>query len=118
MKDILTHYIDEGLKDVDFIDMRVQKTQSFIIRIVNGISREIAEANEKGLGIRAFKSGSWGFSCSNQFNKESVSNTMKNAIKLAKVNENKVKNKFKMKEFKSIQKSNKLSTKINIQDVD
>ncbi len=118
MKDFLMSLIDKGLEDVEFIDMRINDIQSFIIRITNGISREMMEANEEGIGIRAFNSGSWGFSCSNLLDKISIEKTMKNAIKLAKANENKVKNKFRIKEFQSIQKSSKIPFKINIQDVD
>ena len=118
MKDFLMSLIDKGLEDVEFIDMRIIETQGFIIRITNGISREMIEANEEGVGIRAFKSGSWGFSCSSLLDKISIEKAMKNAIKLATANENKVKNKFRIKEFQSLKKSSKIPIKINIQDVD
>ncbi|MHA1380721.1 MAG: TldD/PmbA family protein [Candidatus Helarchaeota archaeon] len=118
MKDFLINLIDEGLNDVDFIEIRVVESHNFIIRIVNGISREIVDANEKGIGIRAFKSGGWGFSCSNNYNKNSINKTLKNAVKLAISNEKKVKNQFKLKEFKSIHASKDIPIKINVADVD
>ncbi|MHA1301554.1 MAG: TldD/PmbA family protein [Candidatus Helarchaeota archaeon] len=118
MKDILTKYIDQGLKSVEFIDIRIIESQSFMVKIVNGTSREIVEANDKGIGVRAFKSGSWGFSCSNNLDNASILKTMKNAIKLASAGEKKVREKFKLKEFKAVQKSGKIPAKIKIEDVD
>ncbi len=70
MKDILESVLEYGLNlGVGFIDMRVQDTTGTTIRAVNGRTKQLINSHNKGAGIRAFTKGAWGFSSTNNLDK-------------------------------------------------
>ena len=105
MEDILLNLIEKKVSDVDYIDARICSYENNVIRLVDGITKDFVSSNELGLGIRAFKNGSWGYLCSNNITKQSLQNMVEDVIKLTKTLESKSKIKFKLNEPKIIKDS-------------
>lgn len=98
MKDLLESVIEYGTSfGVEFVDMRVQDTTGTTIRVVDGKTKQLINSHNKGAGIRAFIDGSWGFSCTNNLDKESLKKATKTAVKMARVTPKKMKTTFKLK---------------------
>ncbi|MFX1298548.1 MAG: PmbA/TldA family metallopeptidase, partial [Promethearchaeota archaeon] len=99
MIDLLEKLIDQYLhKGADFIDIRLENDHFNNIIITDGKTRDMVSAIDKGIGIRAFINGAWGFSCTNKLDKDSIKNTMDSAFKIAKIVDAKSKVKFKLLE--------------------
>jgi len=98
MEDLLESIIDYGMSlGVEFVDMRVQDTTGTTIRAVNGKTKQLISSHNKGAGIRAFIKGSWGFSCTNNLDKESLKRTVETAVRMAKATAKKMKTAFELK---------------------
>jgi TldD protein len=98
MKDLLESVIEYGVSlGAEFVDMRVQDTTGTTIRAVNGKTKQLINSHNKGAGIRAFIKGSWGFSCTNNLDKESLKKATRTAVKMAKATHKRMKTAFKLK---------------------
>ncbi|MFX1295454.1 MAG: TldD/PmbA family protein [Promethearchaeota archaeon] len=118
MIDLIEKLIDQYLhKGIDFIDVRLENNHFNNINITNGKTRDIVSAIDKGIGIRAFINGAWGFSCTNKLDKDSIRNTVDSAFKIAKIVKEKAKVKFKLLEQPSYRKKICFPQKKNLLDV-
>jgi len=109
--------MENGLDKVEYMDVRICSYENNVIRLINGISKDLINSNESGIGIRAFKNGTWGYTCSNNVSKESIEDLIKQAIKLTVALESKSKIKFKLNPPKSKTDSWKLPQKKDIRDI-
>ena len=99
MIDFLEKLIDQTIqKGAEFIDLRLQNNYYNHISLINGKTRNIISALDKGIGIRVFINGGWGFSSTDKLDKTSITKAMSSAFKIAKVTGERAKVKFKLKE--------------------
>lgn len=71
--------------EMDMVQLRGQKRLITTCIVRNGIVEEFSNVNLSGVGIRAFVDNkSWGFSSTNMLDADSIEQTLKNALKLAK----------------------------------
>ncbi|MHA1267230.1 MAG: TldD/PmbA family protein [Candidatus Helarchaeota archaeon] len=97
MLDLLETLIDQFLqKGAEFIDIRFQDNNFNNITIIDGKSRNIFSAKDRGIGIRIFINGGWGFACTDKVDKDSIIQSMTAAYKIAKVTGERAKVKFKL----------------------
>ena len=68
---------------VDYADIRIQKTKIETIYLRNLSLKNASLKEIYGYGVRVFKNGAWGFSHNNEFTKEAIQKTVKNAIQIA-----------------------------------
>lgn len=114
----MENLIDKTLhRDAEFIDLRLQENNYNNINLIDGKSRTILSAIDKGLGIRVFMNGGWGFSATNKLDKESITQAMNSAFKIAKIAGAKAKVKFKLFEQKPHQEQVEFPQKKNLMDV-
>jgi len=99
---LIDQYMQQG---AEFIDIRFQNNNSNNIHITDGRTRDIISAIDKGIGIRVFINGAWGFSSTNKLDKGSISNTMESAFKIANIIEEKAKIKFHLIEQPAYRKT-------------
>ncbi|MFQ6065090.1 MAG: TldD/PmbA family protein [Candidatus Bathyarchaeia archaeon] len=112
MQDALESILDYGLTlGVEFVDVRVQDTIGTTIRAVDGKTKQLINSHNKGAGIRAFSKGAWGFSSTNNLGKKSLKNATKQAVKMARAAEKKVKTRFELKLPKPVVDFVKISAK-------
>jgi len=115
--DFLEKLIDQTLqKGAEFIDLRLDNNQFNIISIVDGKSRDIISAIDKGVGIRVFINGGWGFSCTDKLDKNSLTETMDSAFKIARKIGEMTKINFKLDEQPSYHKKVDFPEKISLLD--
>ena len=117
MEDILLNLIEKSLSDVEYVDARICSYENNVIRLVDGITKDLVSSEEIGIGIRAFKNGSWGYLCSNNITKESLQKMVEDVVKLTKTLESKTKIKFKLNEPKVLKDSWQTPQKKHIMDV-
>ncbi|MHA1130834.1 MAG: TldD/PmbA family protein [Candidatus Helarchaeota archaeon] len=111
---MIDQYLDKG---ADYIDIRSENNLYNAINVTDGRTRRLISAIDKGIGIRVFINGAWGFSCTNKLDNQSIKNIMKSAFKIAKVVSEKTQVKFKLLRQTSYQKKSEFSQKINLLDV-
>ncbi len=118
MIDLLEKLIDQTIqKGAEFIDIRLQNNHYNHINLINGKTRDIVSAIDKGIGIRVFIDGGWGFSCTNKLDKKSITNAMNSAFKIAQVTGQRAKVKFKLIEQPTLRKKVSFSQKKKLLDV-
>ena len=85
MIDLLQKLIDQLIQDgAEFIDLRFQKNIYNHISLIDGKSRSMLSAIDKGIGIRVFKNGGWGFSFTDKLDQVAITKAMHSAFKIAK----------------------------------
>ncbi len=117
MEDYLSALMDKSLEKIEYLDVRICTYENNVIRSVNGITKDLINSKESGVGVRAFKNGTWGYTCSNNVSKESIEDLIKKVTKLAIILENKSKIKFKLNPPKTITDSWKHPQKKDIKDI-
>ncbi len=68
-----------------YVEARAQRTNYELITIDNGVLKEFSKTFSAGLGIRVFYNGRFGFSSTNDLNRESVKEAVEKAISAARV---------------------------------
>ena len=115
--DFLEKLIDQTLqKGAEFIDIRLDNNQFNTISLVNGKTRDIISAIDKGVRIRVFINGGWGFSCTDKLDKNSLTETMDSALKIAKKTGEMTKINFKLNEQPSYRKKVSFPEKVSLLD--
>ncbi|MHA1230021.1 MAG: TldD/PmbA family protein [Candidatus Helarchaeota archaeon] len=119
MEDLLEKLVDQGLSlGADFIDLRLEKAIGTSIKIVDSKLKVGATFDNKGIAIRAFYDGAWGFVSSSVIKFEKLKEYVKDAVKMAKGISQHSKIKFKLNEQNGIKKKFPLKVKIRISDID
>jgi len=117
MIDFLEKLIDQTLqKGAEFIDLRMNNSSFNTIVIVNGKTRDIISAIDKGIGIRVFINGAWGFSCTDRLDKDSLTEAMDSAFKIAKKAGELAKINFKLEDQTPYKKKVSFPQKISLLD--
>ena len=118
MIDFLEKLIDQSIqKGAEFIDLRYQNNHYNHISLVDGKSRNMVSAIDKGIGIRVFEAGGWGFSYSDKLDPESITKAMQSALKIAKITGQRAKVKFKLIEQPAHKKKISFPQKKKLLDV-
>lgn len=116
--DFLEKEIEKTLqKGAEFIDLRLQSNNFNHINLVNGKTRSLVSAIDKGIGIRVFIDGGWGFSCTDKLDRRSITKAMRSAFKIAQVTGEKAKVKFKLLEQSAYRKKVSFPQKKKLLDV-
>jgi TldD protein len=105
-------------KGADFIDIRFEESYGTAIKITDSQMKVGSTYNNRGLGIRAFINGGWGFVSSNILEKENLRIKIAEVVKMAKLVSDYSKIKFQLKNIKGIRKKFPLDVKIKLSDVD
>jgi len=115
--DFLEKLIDQTLqKGAEFIDLRMNNSSFNNITIVNGKTRDIISAIDKGIGIRVFINGAWGFSCTDKLDKDSLTETIDSAYKIANTAGDLAKIHFKLEDQSPYKKRVSFPQKISLLD--
>ncbi|MBA4319865.1 MAG: peptidase C69, partial [Flavobacterium sp.] len=85
---------------VDYGDVRLINSNSEHIALRNGNVEGAKIGESKGYGIRVIKDGAWGFAASNNFSKESIEETVKKAIEVARASAKTIKEKIQLDKSK------------------
>ncbi|MHA1143461.1 MAG: TldD/PmbA family protein [Candidatus Helarchaeota archaeon] len=119
MEDLLPSLIEKKIarESVEFIDIRIQHSRGTTIKCIDGQTREITSFIESGGCIRAFVNGSYGFSTTNNLEKESIESAIISAVKLARFGEKHAKIKFHLIDIPAIKTSVTIPTRINLDDI-
>jgi len=96
----LTHVGHE--KGVEYWDIRAASSVGTFVELTNGKNKEVTYSNTKGVGIRAFFNGAWGFSVKQKLDQKSIVDGLLEAIKLSNLSEKNSSIKFKLKEFNPV----------------
>ncbi len=72
--------LDEG---ADFIEVREERTYMTMIRMIDGVVRELTRGREFRISVRALYKGGWGFGIANSPNE--IADAVRDAVSLAKL---------------------------------
>ena len=105
-------------KRIEYWDIRVAFSSGTLLEFTNGKNKEVSYSNIKGIGIRAFVNGGWGFSVKQNISDSSIIEGLNEAIKLAHYAERYSKFKFKIREYDLIRDKYQTKVKTPLNDVD
>ncbi len=80
LEDAISLGLDGG---ADFIEVREERTHMTMIRMIDGVVRELTRGREFRISVRALYRGGWGFGIANS--PDEVENAVSDAVKLAKL---------------------------------
>jgi TldD protein len=84
MEDLAQAAIDAALQiGVSFADVRIENSNTIIIEVNDGITRQSKASRMKGAGIRAFIDGAWAFGQTTNLTPEGMRKTGESVAKLA-----------------------------------
>jgi len=105
------------MKQADFVQLRGQKRSMTTCTVKNGVVEEFSSIKLNGVGARAFiDSKSWGFSSTNKLDVKSVSQTLRDAVKLARASSKQKKQKVKLESVKGAKADVKVQVKKPLQN--
>jgi TldD protein len=104
-----TQKLRKAASKIDYLDLRISKSASEEIGVENGNIAVLKKEFGFRYGIRTFYRGAWGFAHAN--NIDIFDKVLSKAIKLAKLNSKKVKEKFQLGDFPANRANIKFSGK-------
>jgi TldD protein len=111
-------FIEKGLKlGAEFLELRYMKSKDTSIQYTDGTLKNFSSNSDEGLAIRIFYNGAWGFSSTSSLAYESILNAIEQAYKIARISSNYIKERYKIKEFKSIKANVSTKFRINFDDI-
>jgi TldD protein len=85
LNDLVSYALSTAEKmGVTYVEVRAQRTNYELITIDNGVLKEFSKNFSAGLGIRVFYNNRFGFSSTNDLNRENVREAVEKAISAAK----------------------------------
>jgi len=103
LKDVLERAVDKAMElGAEYADVRVQRTYSNTIRIVNGRVERTIPSVELTASIRVLK-GTWGFSSLTSISETDLLEAVDKAFKTAKVGAERIPEPVKIKEVKPVE---------------
>ena len=109
--------LQEAGNKVEYWDIRATANEGTALDFTDQRSTEISSYEMTNCGIRSFIGGGWGFSVLKDLNKDNIRSSFLKSIKLAKLTQSLVKNKFKIIERDPVEKSFKIESKLPLSDV-
>lgn len=103
---------------IEYWDIRAAASNGTLVEFTDGKNKEVSYSNTKGIGVRAFTNGAWGFSVKQSVNEKSIVEGLIEAIKLSHLSEKNSSIKFKLKNFDPIRDKYASKSKIELSDVD
>lgn len=83
----LKNAISSGIElGADFVEIREERSRTTILRVVDGVVRELSSGDEFRIGIRVLYKGGWGFSVARSM--EDLRDALKDSLELAKLSSN------------------------------
>ncbi len=98
----------------EFVEMRYERAQGVTVLAEDEVVRVLSYGESEGFGIRAFFKGAWGFSSTQRL--DLLEESLRNAVKLAKLSSKMKKDVFEMRGCYLVGHS-KLYAKIDLEDV-
>ena len=83
--EFIRRLIDEYSREVDFVDVRLQRNRGLILGTENGSLRRVQSFAGEGLGIRLLKDGCWGIGSTDILDKSSIEGAFKRAFSMVNV---------------------------------
>jgi len=116
--EVLERCLDSAaVKGVNHVQLRGQKRSMTTCTVKNGVVEEFSSIKLNGVGARAFiDSKSWGFSSTNKLDVKSVSQTLRDAVKLARASSKQKKQKVKLESVKGAKADVKVQVKKPLQN--
>jgi len=109
--------LQEAGNKVEYWDIRATANEGTTLDFTDQRSTEISSYEMTNCGIRSFINGGWGFSVLKDLTKENIRSSFLKSIKLAKLTQSLIKNKFKIIERDSVEKDFKIESKLPLSDV-
>ncbi len=72
--------LDEG---IDFVEVRKEKSETTMIRMIDGVVRELSRGSEFRISVRTLYKGGWGLGVASSL--DELKNAVKDAVELAKL---------------------------------
>jgi len=118
MFDVLEKSLDNfTVKNISLVQLRGQRRVMRTCTVKNGVLEEFSNVVLGGVGARVLFDGkSWGFSSINKFDVKSVSQTLKNAVKLARAPLKQKRERIKFESFKGTRADVKMQVKKPLRD--
>ncbi|MBN1295462.1 TldD/PmbA family protein [bacterium] len=85
MKSFLKAVISKQAADVDFLEIRIEESETTQIGFRGPSIESLSQSSERGGCVRALYRGGWGFATFNSINEDSVTYFIRSAIKQAKL---------------------------------
>lgn len=99
MEDLASKTIEHAMgQGAEFADLRLESYRSTNVVVMDGRTKTVMAALPAGCGVRAFIGGAWGFAVTNDISISSLSSAAENAVKMARVAQERAKVRFKMAE--------------------
>ena len=80
--EFIENLIDKYSSEVDFIDVRINKTSGMILGTENGKLKRVQSIAVEGLGIRILKNGCWGIGATDVLDRPLIENAFKRALSM------------------------------------
>ncbi len=109
--------LQEAGNKVEYWDIRATTNEGTTLDFTDQRSTEISSYEMTNCGIRSFINGGWGFSVLKDLTKENIRSSFLKSIKLAKLTQSLVKNKFEIIERDPVEKNFKIESKLPLSDV-
>lgn len=118
MKDYARKILDDiNLGPGGFADIRFQRSESVNMIVKNGITEEVTSNRMGGAAVRVLVGGAWGLATTADITKNTLVQTLKTAVKMAKVASEKVKEPRKINPEFSTQGEAKIDFNLNPKDI-
>lgn len=118
LEELLRSIVDQGIKEgAEFAEIKTQDTTGIYVRVVDGEIRNLVNRGDIGAGIRVFRGGAWGYSSTNNLDKQSLLEALKNALSLMNAAEKNTEMRFKLNPPGPFTKNSQMPVKKKLTDV-
>ena len=119
MRDIFQEIINRGTElGASYVELRYQEIKDFRINVKNESIDVFRTSNIKGVGIRVIADGAWGFSSTSFVDKDSLLDSVKKAVDMAKGSAKIVRRKVSLADVEAVEDFVKADVKKSPLDVD
>ncbi|MGQ4892402.1 MAG: TldD/PmbA family protein [Candidatus Njordarchaeia archaeon] len=119
MEDLFREIIDYGSGlGASFVELRYQEIKDFRINVKNENVDVFRTSSVKGVGVRVVADGAWGFSSTSFLDKDSLMESVKNAVDMAKGSAKMIKRRVGLADVDIVEDTVKAEVKTNPLNVD
>mgnify|MGYP000330094626 CR=1 FL=1 len=109
--------VERYSSEVDFIDVRIQKSNGMILGTENGKLKRVQHFMGIGMGVRLLKNGCWGVGATDTLDRASMENAFRKAMSMVSVLAHKSPSKVKLSEEKVYEDECEYKVKIPFEDI-